>query len=377
MKTNVTKTNVTKTNAMKNPMGFAYIILMAVAGAANAGTVAVGMIDATFAERVKTVRTTTGKPTGELTVSGIVTSDPDRSVSYIPPFNGVVLRTPFTLGMKVEKGMTMLEMRSPELSALQAEAAGAEAELKSATRGLRWAEEMFADKLVSEIELYDAREKVCLAEAETERVRANMEMFGMSRGRGVFSIPAPIGGHVIGKHAAEGMTVAEGGDALFTIADLETVVIVAGIHASNIAFVREGMEARISSVSYPDQVFAGRVGVVSQVFDPEDKVLKAYIVMDNADLKFKPGMSVEVRLMAPADRSMVALPAGALIFDNNRHYAVVRGGGGGDASGNFSVREVSVYHSDRVRSYIESGLAEGDEVVVRDHLLIYAGLRGI
>lgn len=331
-----------------------------------------GAVSAAFAERVKTVKATTGQPVKELTVSGVVACDPDQSVSYVPLVNGVVVRTAFTLGAKVEKGQVMLDMRSPELSTLQAELNSVEAELKSALRGLKWAEEMLADKMLSEKELAEAQEKVGQAEAAKERVAAELEMFGEVKGRGVFSVLAPMGGHVITKQVTAGMTVAGGEEPLFTVANLGTVWIVANIYASNIPFVQDGMEAHISCISYPGQVFTSKVDAVSQVFDPEDKALKARIVVDNADLKFKPGMSVDIRFKQTASQSLVTLPADALIFDSNRYYAVVRLG-----TDRFGVREVTLFDTSHGKAYLTSGLTEGDEVVIKNQILVYSALMGI
>ena len=347
---------------------FLGLLLLSLAGRAGAE----GALNAAFAERVKTVKVSTALPAKELTVSGVVACDPDRSVSYVPLANGIVTRTAFALGAKVEKGQAMLDIRSPELGTLQAEMSSVEAELKSALRGLKWAEEMVADKLLSEKELAEAQEKVGLAEAAKERVQTELEMFGAIKGRGVFSVLAPMGGHIITKQVAEGMTVAGGEEPLFTVADLGTVWVVANIYASNIAFVQDGMEAHVSCISYPGQVFTSKVDAVSQVFDPEDKALKARIVLDNADMKFKPGMSVDIRFRQAAAQPLATLPADALIFDNNRHYAVVRVGGD-----RFAIREVTVFDTHQGRTFLASGLQEGDEVVVRNQILVYAELTGI
>jgi cobalt-zinc-cadmium efflux system membrane fusion protein len=114
------------------------------------------------------------------------------------------------------------------------------------------------------------------------------------------------------------------------------------------------------------------VDAVSQVFDPEDKALKARIVVDNADLKFKPGMSVEIRFHQMGEKPFVAIPADALIFDNNKDYAVVR-----KSENRFAIQEVELIDRNRGTAYIALGLKEGDEVVIKNQLLVYSELKGI
>ena len=341
-------------------------------GRADADTVMGGTLNAAFAERVRTVKATTGYPTKELTASGIVMCNPDLSVNYVSLVNGVAMRTAFVLGSKVEKGQVMLDMRSPELSTLQAEMVGVEAELKSALRGLKWAEEMVADKMLSAMELVEAQEKVSQAEATKERIQAELEMFGTIKGRGVFSVLAPMGGYVISKQVTDGTTITAESEPLFTIADLGTVWVVANVYASNIPFVQDGMEAHISCISYPNLVFTGKVDTISQMFDPEDKALKAYIAMDNADLKLKPGMSVDIRFKQTVRLPLISLPTDALIFDNNRHYVIVR-----RSANHFAVQEVTLFDSTHGTTYLTSGLTDTDEIVIRNQILIYSEIKGI
>ena len=123
-----------------------------------------------------------------------------------------------------------------------------------------------------------------------------MSMYGYNRASGTFSVKSPMAGYVVHKNTSSGSTIAEGGDIVFTIADLSRVWIVANVYAGDLQFVSEGMEVEITTLSYPDEVFSGKINTLSQVFDPEEKVLKSRIFMDNKDLKFKPEMSVIVKL---------------------------------------------------------------------------------
>jgi cobalt-zinc-cadmium efflux system membrane fusion protein len=119
-------------------------------------------------------------------------------------------------------------------------------------------------------------------------------------------------------------------------------------------------------------VFYGKINSLSQVFDPEEKVLKARIVMNNNDLKLKPEMSVMVTLIDESSVSALAIPSEALIFDDNRYFVVVE-----ESSGNFAIKDVVPQgHHDKI-SYILSGLSNGDNVVIKNQLLIYSGLKEI
>jgi len=129
------------------------------------------------------------------------------------------------------------------------------------------------------------------------------------------------------------------------------------------------MDVDITTLSYPGEIFPARINRVSQVFDPEEKVLKARIIIANKDLKLKPEMSVVVRLKNETSEKSIAVPSDALIFDDNRYFVVIK-----DSRGDFHVREVQLKGHNNNISYVHSGLSEGEEVVVGNQLLIYSGL---
>lgn len=301
----------------------------------------------------------------------MVTADPDKTISYSPLINGIVEKTYFSLGDKVKKGQVLMDLRSPELSNLQAELISLESEIQVAERELKTAQELYQNGMISEKELLEARGKSLQANTALERVKTDMAFFGTSKGQGTFSLIAPTGGYITYKNASAGSTVSPDNGPLFTIADLSSVWVVANVYAGELLFVKEGMEGEISSISYPGQVFHGKLSHLSQVFDPDDKTLKARIVLDNKDLKLKPEMSVIVRLKKEYAESYIAVPSDALIFDNNRYYLIVQ-----DAGSEYAIRNVNLCGHNGEATYLSSGVVENEEIVIQNQLLIYSELKG-
>ena len=314
-------------------------------------------INKSFLQHVKTENPTLSNQTRELILSGKVESDPDKVINYAPLISGVITHTYFSLGDKVNKGQTMLHIRSAELSTLQSE-------LAIARRALQSAESMHEDNLISEREFIEAR-------ATYEKLQADLSLYGENLGGGIFAVKAPMTGFVVGKNASPGSTVSEGDEPLFTIADLSNVWIIANVYAGDLQSVKEGMEVEITTLAYPNEVFQGKIDVLSQVFDPEEKVLKARIVMPNKDLKFKPEMSVVVKLKNETHGNYLSIPTDALIFDDNRYFVVVE-----TTPDKFEIREVQLKGHYQKSSFIRSGLNENDKVVVKNQLLIYSELKG-
>ena len=248
----------------------------------------------------------------------------------------------------------MLEIRSSELSRL-------DSELIIAGRNLESAELKFRNQMISEPEYLEAK-------TEVERLQSDIRLYGENKGSGVFSVKSPSDGFVIEKYGHTG-TPFTAGESLFTVADISTVRIVANVYAGNLQYVEEGQDVELTSIAYPDRIFNGKINFLSQIFDPEDKTLKAHIDIPNKDLMLKPDMSMIVKVNAKEDIIMPSIPKEAIIFDNNRYFVVVR-------NSDYSIREISIHQNNSCVSYIGSGLDVNDNVVVTNQLLIYNELKG-
>ena len=329
-----------------------------------------GVIKKEFITGIKTVKPLSGNQEQELILSGKVECDPDKVVYYTPLVSGVIERTSFSLGDKVRHGQALLDIRSADISAFQTELISSEAEAEVAKRELQSAQALYDDQLLSEKELLEAKSKLRQTQATYEKAKSDMSLY-IDKGQGVFAIKSPISGYIVDKKVAPGAPVSSDGTTLFTVADLSYVWVTANVYAGNLQLVKEGMAVEISALAYPNEVFDGKIATVSQVFDPEEKVLKARIVMPNEALKFKPEMSVVVTLKNETQRDCLSIPTDALIFDDDRFFVVVE-----STTGQFEIKDVQLQGHYRQHTYIRSGLNENDNVVVKNQLLIYAELKG-
>jgi len=340
---------------MRNIVYVGFLFLIACGNNKQPNPTSENLIAESFLKEVVTAKVVSKQLQREFTLSGKVTADPDRTITYSPLVSGVIVKTYFTLGNRVSKGQAMLDIRSSELSSLQSE-------LTIAQRNLQNIQAHFESGMASELELVEAR-------ASYEKLQADLALYGENKGNGIFSITAPMSGYVIEKNANAGSTVSAESEPLFSIANLSTVWIIANIYAGNLQFVNEGQEVEIKSIAYPKENFKGKINFISQVFDVEDKALKARIVLPNVDLKLKPEMSVSVKLLNKSNTEMATVPSDAVIFDNNRYFVVV-------GSRDFTIREITPFDNHSGITYVSAGLEVGKEVVVKNQLLIYNELKG-
>ncbi|GAB3178420.1 efflux RND transporter periplasmic adaptor subunit [Telluribacter humicola] len=303
-------------------------------------------------------------------LSGKVDYNPDRVLHYVSLVGGVITRTYFSLGDNVKKGHVLAEIRSVELSSLESERKSLESRLTVAVRNVQATQSMFEDGIASEKALLEAKSEERVIRAELEKTRANLALFSASEQRDVFQIKAPASGFIVNKNINDGMQIAAEGEPLFTISDLNQVWVTANVYASDLEFVKANMPVSLQTTAYPGEVFNGTIKALSQVFDANEKVLKARIVMNNQTLKLKPGMFIDVIVKKQTNAQALLAPQKALIFSNNRNYLVVYG-----SDCQLEAREVEILTRDHQDIFISGGIQSGEKIIAQNHLLIFEELQ--
>ena len=185
-----------------------------------------------------------------------------------------------------------------------------------------------------------------------------------------------MSGFIVEKSASQGMELrSDDPENLFTISNLDHVWVLANVYESDLANVKEGDQATITTLSYPDKVFHGRIDKIFNVLDPDSKTLKVRVTLENqsvgsANYLLKPEMFANVNVTYAGHDKRVAIPAKAVVFDKNRNFVVLV-----NKNNQPLVREVEIYKSIGPKTYLTGGLAPGDRVVTTNTLLIYNALQ--
>ena len=126
---------------------------------------------------------------------------------------------------------------------------------------------------------------------------------------------------------------------LFTISGLSDVWVMADVYESDISKVSEGASVRISTLAYPDKMFAGTIDKVYHLLNSESKTMNVRIKLKNEEYLLKPGMFTNVSVKCKADgTSMPRIDAHALVFEGGKNYVVVV-----EPDQRLQVKEVDVY----------------------------------
>jgi Cu(I)/Ag(I) efflux system membrane fusion protein len=152
--------------------------------------------------------------------------------------------------------------------------------------------------------------------------------------------------------------------ALYTIANLSTVWVLADLYQSEMAMAAPGNSAVVSASFLPGETFRGRIDFVYPTLTEETRTVKVRVVIPNPKGLLKPGMFVRVSLSGKG-RDVLAIPRSALIQTGERQIAFVE-----QSAGVYAPREVVTGVQGKDFVEVVSGLSQGETVVTSANFLI-------
>jgi cobalt-zinc-cadmium efflux system membrane fusion protein len=323
----------------------------------------------------KMIKIDTAKSTpmkDELTLSGEVSFDENKVVKVFPFTSGQVIEVKVSLGDKVTKGQTLAVIRSADVAGSYTDLSATKSDLAINKRQLEQAEYLYKNGISSERDYTEAKENYNKAVAANSKVRDQIAINGggNTNASGSLVIKAPGSGYIVEKNISAGNFIRpDNSSSLFTISDMKDVWIWANVFETDIAKVKKGYDAKITTLAYPDKTFNGKIDEISSVLDPDNKVMKVRVALDNKDMLLKPEMFTNVLISNKEGSSSVAIPASAVIFDSSKNFVVVY-----NSKCDLQVRAVSVIKTVDDITYIASGLKPGDKVISKSQLLLYNAL---
>ena len=307
-----------------------------------------------------------------LSLSGEISFDENSVVKIFPFASGQVVDVKVSLGDKVAKGQILATLKSADVAGNYADLASATADVAIAKRQLNSAADLYKNGISSEREYAEAKEAYNKAIAVNKKIEQliNINGSGSTNQSGLYEIKSPISGYIVQRKINPGSFVrSDNSDNLFTISDMKDVWVWANVFETDIEKVKKGYDAEITTVSYPGQVFKGKIDNISAVLDPDNKVMKIRISLPNQDMKLKPEMFAQVLVVNHDANKSVAISSQAIIFDNGRNFVVLY-----KDSCHMKVQEVNISKSMDGQSYIASGLQVGDRVISKNQLFLYNAL---
>ena len=290
---------------------------------------------------------------------GRVEADERRMYTISPKFEGWVdqLHVDAT-GDVVKPGQNLFDVYSPELISAQREyliALQGVASMKDAAAEAKNGMQELAQSSLMRLKSWD------ISDEDLRRLRETGEV------KRTIAYRSPVNGIVTDKAALKGMRFMPG-EAMYKIADLSTLWIIADVSEQESGLIKKGQLGKIKLDAYPGREFDSRVTFVYPTLNMQSRTTQVRLEISNAGGLLRPGMFAQVELSGLGSKGkVVAVPDSSVIYSGRREVVLVDLG-----EGRFEARVVKLgTHSD---DYVEvkAGIGEGEKVVVSANFLIDA-----
>jgi len=312
--------------------------------------------------------------------TGVVQANTYKETPVISLVGGIVRSVSAELGQNVKRGQRVAVVFSNELADAQSRYLTAVATLDEHHRHHMRTIKLVEIGAASRQDLEMATSQYREAESNAANLKQKLLLLGMPAQRidslnstsqisSEFTVPSPSSGTVTGRTVNPGEVI-EANKELMRVTDLSTIWVVGQVYEKDLATVRVGSGANVSSDAYPGRVFRGRVSYVDPKIDTGTRTAQVRIELNNPGQIFKIGMYVNVAFgaLGIAERTTPVVLKIAVQSIGKQQYVFVAT----DKSNEFSLRPIRLgVESNGVYSVLE-GLTAGERIVTDGSFLLRA-----
>ena len=311
--------------------------------------------------------------TRRLRLTGAVAYNAFNTTRVITQVGGPVARILVVPGDRVKRGQPLLEVSSPDYSLLLAAYLKARDTFRVADKNYDRAKDLYAHHAIADRDLLQAESDRIQAQADLSAAEEGMKILGIAKPEDLEKSPisaqipllAPIGGEVVERLVSPGQVLQAGTTQAFTISDMSTVWVLANVYQGDLAYVKDGDPATVTTDSYPDK-FSGKISFISPALDPTTRTLQARIVVQNPGGKLKKDMYCVATVTAGVMQNAILVPDAAVLRDDeNLPFVYVA-----SSSNQFGRRLVDIGQSENGQTQILKGLSPGDRVAANGSLFL-------
>src|SRR6266496_2585430 len=329
------------------------------------------------------IETVGEQPTSEAAgqmATGVVQANSYKETPVVSLVGGIVRSVRGELGQNVKRGQTIAVVFSNDLADAQSRYLTALAALdehhRHHLRTIKLVEIGAASRQDLEMAMSQYRE----AESNVANLRQKLLLLGMTPQRmdalnstaqisSDVTVTAPATGTLTSRTVNPGEVI-EANKELMRVTDLSTVWVIGQVYEKDLAKVRIGSGANITSDAYQGRIFRGRVSYVDPKIDPATRTAQVRIELANPGQALKIGMYVNVAFgaLGIAEKTMTSVPKNAVQAVGNRQVVFVAT----EKPNEFVLRSVRLGPESNGFYPVLEGLNVGDRVVTEGNFLLRA-----
>lgn len=306
----------------------------------------------------------------QLTLSGKIEYNENDLVAFKSLLEGFVEDVSFELGDYVTQGQVLATVKSYQIQELLQQQRTFQNQIAFLEKKQQAQKELLHDGMLAAPELLETEHELSNAKIEQQRIQDNLRLY-KSIGNGMFQITASKNGYIIQKNLSKGQTLTADSEPLFSISNLKQVWVMVNIYAGNLRYVKEGDAVKVRTIAYPDALYLGKIDKVYNVFDDNEHVLKARVVLENQNLNLMPGLAADIIVdKRTSEAQAFAIPNKAKVFHNNKEYMVVY-----KNDCDLEIRLIHPLAQNEEFTYIKEKMAADEQVISSNALLIFEHLK--
>jgi len=312
--------------------------------------------------------------------TGVVQANTYKETPVVSLVGGIVRTVTAELGQNVKKGQRVAVVFSNELADAQSRYLTAVATLDEHHRHHLRTMKLVEIGAASRQDLEMATSQYREAESNVANLRQKLLLLGMSAQRidslnsisqigSEVTVPSPSSGTLTSRTVNPGEVI-EANKELMRVTDLSTVWVVGQVYEKDLATVRVGSGANVTSDAYPGRVFRGRVSYVDPKIDPATRTAQIRIELNNPGQIFKIGMYVNVAFgaLGVAEKTTPVVPKSAVQSIGNQQVVFLAT----DKPNEFLMRPVRLGAETNGFYPVLEGLNTGDRIVTDGSFLLRA-----
>ena len=278
------------------------------------------------------------RPSSEIAgqqTTGVVQPNAYRETPVMSLVGGIVRKVGAELGQNVGRGRTLAIITSSDLADAQSRYLKALADLDEHHKHHLRTAKLVEIGAASREEFEEATTKLKSDESEVAARRQRLLELGLppqrvnalrssSQVSSEVTIPSPAAGTITSRTVNPGEVV-EANKELLRVTDLSSVWVVGQVYEKDLARVRVGSGASITSDVYPGRVFRGRVSYVDPRIDTATRTAQVRIELANPGQALKIGMFVNVAFatIGGSEATTPVVPVAAVQNINNQQVVFV------------------------------------------------------
>lgn len=250
-------------------------------------------------QAVTTAQVTEVQWQSELTAIGSLVAV--QGVMISSEVSGTVKAIAFESGETVKKGELLVRL---DTSTEEAQLASAEASARLARLDLERMKKLRAVGAGSEADLDSAKARAAESAAAVDNWKAIIAKK---------TIRAPFSGQV-GIRQIDLGQVLQPGTPIVSLQSFDPIYVEFSLPQQALSRVQAGNPVSVRTDAFPDKTWEGKVDVVDARIDLDTRNFTVRALVDNPTRELRPGMFVDVTVQRPEARTLLAIPASAVLF---------------------------------------------------------------